>query len=578
MRRLRPPDWYLKGNVHKSFKRWYPWALGIGLGTMYYYAPEPLDDLRSTCLATFRRPLLRTYEWIEVRDVDPETLALELPPEQIFGPLPLHQQMRFLLEALRQDNELADAYVTRIIVDRMDLSLDPPLNGDLLVDSGGRELIDFAVDDFLETRPNRRHKFFPGDQFLRVLNLCCGHYQLVEHLITKHDGVGLVFKALDEAENEYARVLATRVLTLFAFLQPRDGVVEERILNGGYLGELVEAYRQSSGDPTDTRFSSLLLSSILRIYPRKAYEEAISENLVQAAVSNLNISRYKGLPQHLRIIFDLERLRSVALPTVREKRPAKDPKDAHNSVERLEEKVRKNWNDQAKEQRWLGLIRKYKDSKEKPLDALLEGMDPADKPVAMGGGKLAAREKAAAEQAPLAQDKDNLAPALLAPRPPPPMDLRWSVAQLLFNAEFIPIAFGVIDQHPEYYEAVRDIMKLTAKVAPFAGPVDLLENRVFNVSAKIVERFENDPSFEEDGTAQIVEDLCQSVFHNPACAPAVAKDSKEMTWELKEATRIVREWMDRRQHRFEEVAREEQTPQGRGGRFMQRDLSVRAAV
>lgn len=35
--------------------------------------------------------------------------------------------MRFLLAALRADNELADGYLARILIDHMDLSLDPPI-------------------------------------------------------------------------------------------------------------------------------------------------------------------------------------------------------------------------------------------------------------------------------------------------------------------------------------------------------------------------------------------------------------------------------------------------------------------
>ena len=285
----------------------WPWALGALLSGMYFYQPEPFEEVGASTLTLIRRPILRGTEWLEVRDVDPEAMVLELPPDMHFGPLPIKQQMDFLLQALKDDNELADGYVTRIIIDHFDMSLDPPPMGDLLAQNRGKELLDFAVADFTDQRHPRKNTFFNGDQFLRLINVMSNQQELQNHFLHKCQGIPLMFRALQESTEEYARVLTARSLTLFALMQPEDGFVEKQLLAGGYGPKLVDLYRQCTGDATDTRYVTMLISSIIRHYPEAAAKE-FGPQLINATVDNINIARYKGLPQHYRILKDLKRL------------------------------------------------------------------------------------------------------------------------------------------------------------------------------------------------------------------------------------------------------------------------------
>lgn len=283
--------------------------------SMYLYNREPFDEAAGTLVTKVRRPLLKTMEWIELHDVDPETMALELPPDMLFGPLPFAQQMRFLLAALNADNELADGYLARILVDHMDLSLDPPIlsEADFLT-AGGKELLNFSVEDFTATgsRKERRHIFFQPDTFLEFVNCIAVYPTLSAYFVQEKDGVELVFRALRHSKDPYARVLAMRSLTLFAFTQKDDGVVERRILQTDGVKAIVDAYKQSSGDPTETRYPTLLLSSILRHYPVEGGREFVMADGIEATVNNINIARYKGIPQHVRLLHDAQRLPKAA--------------------------------------------------------------------------------------------------------------------------------------------------------------------------------------------------------------------------------------------------------------------------
>ncbi|KAK7201698.1 hypothetical protein NESM_000235000 [Novymonas esmeraldas] len=316
MMRRGAPEWFTQGKARERFHRYWPWALSSVCAGLYLFNREPFEDAAGAIVTKIRRPLLKTMEWVELHDVDPETMALELPPDMLFGPLEFPKQMRFLLAALKADNELADGYLARVIVDRMDLSLDPPIlpEADFLA-AGGRELLDFSVEDFTGTgsRTQRRHIFFQPDQFLQFINIIAAYPSLTAYLVTEKNGVDLVLRAYRHSKDPYARVLAMRSLTLFAFAQANDGVVEQRILQSNGVKTIVDAYKQSSGDPVDTRFLTLLLSSIMRHYPKEGGKEFIDANGVEAVVNNLNIARYKGLPQHIRVLHDAQRLPAQAL-------------------------------------------------------------------------------------------------------------------------------------------------------------------------------------------------------------------------------------------------------------------------
>ncbi|CAJ1037573.1 hypothetical protein NXY56_007666 [Leishmania guyanensis] len=311
MMRRGAPKWFTQGKGRERFHRYWPWAVSSICTSLYLYNGEPFEDAASAIVTTIRRPLLKTMEWVELHDVDPETMSLELPPDMLFGPLEFPKQMRFLLAALRADNELADGYLARIIIDYMDLSLDPPiLSEDDFLAAGGKALLDFSVEDFTgtESRTQRKHIFFQSDQFLQFINIIAAYPSLTEYFVNEKDGVELVLQAYRHSKNPYARVMAMRSLTLFSFTQAVDGTVERRILQSNGMKTIVEAYRQSSGDPTDTRFPTLLLSSIMRHYPKEGGKEFIDADGVEAVVNNLTIARYKGIPQHIRVLHDAQRL------------------------------------------------------------------------------------------------------------------------------------------------------------------------------------------------------------------------------------------------------------------------------
>lgn len=311
MMRRGAPEWFTQGKTRERFHRYWPWALSSVCAALYLYNREPFEDAASAIVTKIRRPLLRTMEWVELHDVDPETMALELPPDMLFGPLEFPKQMRFLLAALKADNELADGYLARVLIDHMDISLDPPIlsEADFLA-AGGKELLDFSIDDFTGAgaRTQRKHIFFQPDQFLQLINVIAAYPSLTEYFVKDRNGVDLVFQAYRHSKDPYARVMAMRSLTLFSFTQPVDGAVERRILQSNGVKTIVDAYKQSSGDPTDTRFLTLLLSSVLRHYPAVGGKEFIDADGVEAVVNNLNIARYKGIPQHIRVLHDAQRL------------------------------------------------------------------------------------------------------------------------------------------------------------------------------------------------------------------------------------------------------------------------------
>lgn len=311
MMRRGAPEWFTRGKAREHIHTFWPWVLSSTCAVMYFYNREPFDEAAGAVVTKIRRPLLKTMEWIELHDVDPETMALELPPDMLFGPLEFSQQMRFLLAALQADNELADGYLARLIVDHMDLSLDPPIMPEKqFIDAGALALVDFGTDDFTGTRTRqvRKHIFFQPDEFLRLVNWIAPYPTIASYFVNEKDGVGLVLKALRHAEDPYARVLAMRTLTLFALSQKEDGNVERKIMQSNGVKAIVDAYKQCTGDPVDSRYPTLLLSSILRHFPKEGGKEFLDADGVEVAVSNLNVARYKGVPQHLRLLHDAQRL------------------------------------------------------------------------------------------------------------------------------------------------------------------------------------------------------------------------------------------------------------------------------
>lgn len=401
------------------------------MASMYLFNREPFDEMAGAVVTKLRKPLLKGTEWLERHDVDPETMVLDLPPDMIFGPLEFEQQMKFILAALKADNELAEGYLARILVDYMDISLDPPMLAEKrLLENGALELLDFAVKDFTETRSNRRHKYFDADNFLRLINWFAPYPEISKVFIEKHNGVPLLFEALKFSKEDYGRVLACRSLTLFSFTQRNDGDVERRIMQTNGVKAIVDCYKQSSGDPTDTRYLTVLLSSILRHYPKEGGKEFFEADGIQATVNNLNIGRYKGFPQHLRVLHDAQKV----------------PKEATGS------------------------------------------MSPNER---------------------------------------------------ILDADFIPVAFGVLDAFPEFYEVVGDLVYILNDLAPHTTPFNFLEYRAFQVLSKVYVRYMEDNVFQTDGTRKSMAKLASWIYNDPTCQrcldPSVASN------EMQAATRTIQD-------------------------------------
>lgn len=428
----RAPRWFTDSKWKDAFHRWWPWGLSFSLAIMYQQQPEPFEEVGSSLIMRLRKPLLKATEFAERHDLDPETFALELPPDQLFGPLSFEDQMKFTLEALRADNELGDGYLARMCIDNMDMSLDAPPPTDKLERCGGRELLDYAVADFTETRQPRKHKFFTPDAFIRMINWIANRPRLAEHFIVDHDGVNLLFRALKTAAEPYARIMVLRCLTLFAMQQRNDGDIERRVLAGNHIGELLIAYKDSSGDPTETRLITMLLSSIMRHYPA-AFDEKVLEDLTFHTVHNLNIARYKGLPHHLRMIADIRRL---------------------------------------------------------------------------------------------------------------PLKNKAVVDKMLYDAELLPVALGIVDVFPEYFEVCSSLVELLHQTRHLTKPFDFLEYRALNVFAKLYGKYHEEDYFKNDGTMRRIAELSEWILNDPECKrcfdPSVA--SKDLNIVLHQTRKLVDDW------------------------------------
>lgn len=575
----RAPQWFTHGSTRATIHELWPYALGLSLGCMYWYAPEPFEQARLSTLYAIRRPVLKSTEWLEVADIDTEAFQLDLPPDQIFGPLMLKKQMKFVLQALRDDNELADGYVTRLTIDHMDLSLDPPFLGSSLADAGAGELIDLAVADYYDKREGAKFKFFDADRLLRVLNMCANDHSLSQHLMEKHDGVSLIFHAMDNAADEYSRILGMRVLTLGAMLQERDGTVEKRILHGGHVPAILDYYRQSTGDPTDTRFITLLLSSIVRLYPHESYLHGVQNNMISATVGNLNISRYKGLPQHVRLLNDLCDARRIVL-------------DANGNV-RMPDKAAKLLGPSALEAAntaatassggFFGWVKRLFGGSSDTVGAhATQRTTPKPAPAGkreeaemkdLSGLRGHARQVNVANvnldrskhgmhagmQKPADNDDDdeldntgaddevpergsNRLPPL-----PPPRNIKAPFEELLVDADFVPVALGLMDVFPEYFEAVREITDLLYRSRHYVTPFELFEHRFFPVAIQVFARHLDDVDFEQHEVGRKLTELCESIFNDPECRPYLQPDCKYTNQEIRHSLVSMREMLDKRQ-------------------------------
>ncbi|KNH04470.1 hypothetical protein XU18_4329 [Perkinsela sp. CCAP 1560/4] len=302
----RAPHWYT--GSEKSWQRLYalwPWAAGLALGGLYAYDRAPLDDVMRAGFSSVRKSMLNTVSKLESLEDDHELGALELPPDRLFGPLPLKQQMFFAKQALEEENELGDSYITRMITDRIDFGLqrvDEPQNE--FYDNGGEGLHNEAVLRYRDFT-NQRVKFFNCDRFIRLLNISLESKPIAINFLDIPDGISLILKAMKETSALYTPHLGTRALTLLAMQQPRDGTVEHNIASTpDGIRTLCEVYANTAGDPQETRFVTLLLSSILRTVPGVAQKFHDNKGLDRIFAA-LNVAQCKGMPQHLRVYKDI---------------------------------------------------------------------------------------------------------------------------------------------------------------------------------------------------------------------------------------------------------------------------------
>ena len=267
-----------------------------------------MDDIGSAIYASFRYPLLRFTERLEKFDNDPEVRSLELPPEQVFGPLPLKQQLFITLQALEEENELADHYLTRLVIDHIDLGLEPSPLGSAFLDAGGDALCREAVRRFRDLS-HQRIKFFTADRFIRFLSIALPHAPIAREYLKEKDAIDLLFRALHDRVDPYIPHLATRLLVLLALHQPTDGEVERRVLqNPQAVPALVDYLNTCSGDPQDTRYVFMLLSALARSHPTLASAPFRTHHVLEAVFHNMNLAMHKGLSQHLRVLGDMEQL------------------------------------------------------------------------------------------------------------------------------------------------------------------------------------------------------------------------------------------------------------------------------
>ena len=307
IRKYVAPQWY-RGNERgwERFHNIWPWAAGMLAGGLYYINPVPMDDAMRAGWAAMRGPLLRNISKLEAFDESPEVISLELPPDYMFGPLPLKQQMFFAIQALEEDNELGDGYITRMITDRFEFGLGNAFGENAFYEAGGEKLYDEAVRRWRDY-DNQRVKFFNSDRFLRLMNIALESKEIAQKHVKSKDGVALLLKAAKEGTDPYSPHLCSRALALLAIHQGKDGTVERSIFkNPGGVELLCDLYTRASGDPLETRYYTLLLSSILRVVPQ-ASKQFVECGGIAAVFAGMNKTMFKALPQHLRVFRDIQK-------------------------------------------------------------------------------------------------------------------------------------------------------------------------------------------------------------------------------------------------------------------------------
>jgi hypothetical protein len=314
---------------------------------------------------------------------------------------------------------------------------------------------------------------------------------------------------------------------------------------------MISFYRQSTGDPTDTRFVTLLMSSMLRQFPRETYQAAVDNNLVKVVVSNLNIARYKGVPQHIRLIHDLEKARAVVygengdskhreMLKAAEQKPSRGwfgffgGKDNKTTTRQLESPVAKDVSRSSEEDELFnasagtsGELRDMRHVQAKP--------------------GAARRRKAGVQDVQWEShyNEPNELPPL-----PPPKDTKAPVDELLIESDFVPVALGVCDVFPEYFEVTRELVHLIRAAKHNVTPFDLFELRFLAVACKLVSRHGKDADFEAHGMGEALVDLTQYIFNDSECRPYLDLNCKATNNEIKLSIKTMQDFIVDRENRL----------------------------
>jgi hypothetical protein len=131
---------------------------------------------------------------------------------------------------------------------------------------------------------------------------------------------------------------------------------------------------------------------------------------------------------------------------------------------------------------------------------------------------------------------------------PPPADLYAPVDRLLYEADFLPVALGVMDVFPEYFETSVAITRMVERMrtSGVTSNFELLEYRVLPIMAKVIARLERDPNFEAQGGAAAIERVVAPIFRDPVCVPFTRREKPQGSTEMQTAAANVRTFLEQR--------------------------------
>ena len=135
---------------------------------------------------------------------------------------------------------------------------------------------------------------------------------------------------------------------------------------------------------------------------------------------------------------------------------------------------------------------------------------------------------------------------------PPPKNPHATVGELLVESDFVPVALGICDVFPEYFECSRELVHLLRSLKPHLTPFDLFELRFLAVAAKLWTRHGQDADFEQHGVAEALTDLTQWIFNDPECKPYLSMETKATNAEIKTSIKAMELNLEQRAARLAE--------------------------